>query len=73
MKTILGVNSFVRRQTKKSGKTYSKKMTFEEIAEHASIQIKKGKYKQGYRDGVILVSVEKSLINNFIFPIIKID
>ena len=73
MKTIVGVNSFVRRQTKKSGKTYSKKMTFEEIAKHASIQIKKGKYKQGYRDGVILVSVEKSLINNFICPIIKID
>ena len=61
MKTIVGINSFVRRQTKKSGKTYSKKMTFEEIAEHASIQIKKGKYKQGYRDGVILVAVIREM------------
>ena len=73
MKTIVGVNSFVKRQTKESGKTYSKKMTFEEIAEHASMQIKKGNYKKGYRDGVILVPVQKKIINNFICPIIKID
>ena len=73
MKTIVGVNSFVKRQTKESGKTYSKKMTFKEIAEYASKQIKNKKYKKGYRDGVILVSVEKKMIDNFICPIIKID
>ncbi len=73
MKTTVGVNSFVKRQTKKSGKTYSKKMTFEEIAEHAHTQIQKENYKKGYRDGVILVQVEKSLVNNFVCPIIKID
>ena len=73
METIVGVNSFVKRQTKESGKTYSKEMTFEEIAEYASKQIKNKKYKKGYRDGVILVSVEKKLINNFVCPIIKID
>ena len=73
MKTIVGVNSFVKRQTKESGKTYSKKMTFKEIAKYASEQIKNKKYKKGYRDGVILVSVEKKMIDNFICPIIKID
>ena len=73
MKTIVGVNSFVKRQTKESGKTYSKKMTFKEIAEYASEQIKNKKYKKGYRDGVILVSVEKKMIDNFVCPIIKID
>jgi len=73
LKTIVGVNSFVKRQTKESGKTYSKKMTFEEIAQHASKQIKNKKYKKGYREGVILVSVEKKIIHNFICPIIKID
>ena len=59
MESIVGVNSFVTRQTKESGKTYSKKMTFKEISQHASEQIQKGNYKKGYRDGVILVSVEK--------------
>ena len=73
MESIVGVNSFVTRQTKESGKTYSKKMTFEEIAEHANAQIKKGNYKKGYRDGVILVQVEKKIIDNFVCPIVKID
>ena len=73
MKTIVGVNSFVTRQTKESGKTYSKKMTFEQIAEHASEQIYKKQYKEGYREGVILVQVKKSLVDNFICPIVKID
>ena len=73
MKIIVGVNSFVTRQTEKSGKTYSKEMTFEDMAEYASKQIIKGNYKKGYRDGVILVPVEKSLVDNFICPIVKID
>ena len=42
MKIIVGVNSFVTRQTEKSGKTYSKEMTFEDMAEYASKQIIKG-------------------------------
>ena len=46
MKKTVGVNSFVKRQTKESGKTYSKKMTFKEIAKHASEQIQKGNYKK---------------------------
>ena len=48
-------------------------MTFEEIANYASKEIKRENYKKGYRDGVILVPVEKKLINNFVCPIVKID
>ena len=63
MKIIVGINSFVRRQTEKSGKTCSKKMTFEDIAEYASKQIIEGNYKKGYRDGVILVPIKKLKMN----------
>ena len=73
MNNNVGVNSFVERQTKDSGKTYSKKLSFKEISVHASSQLKKGKYKKGYRDGVVLVKVDQSLINNFVCPIVKIN
>ena len=36
----VAVNEFVRRQVKGSGKTYSKTMSFEAIAEHAQIHNK---------------------------------
>ena len=73
MKYTVGVNSFVTRQTKESGKTYSKTLSFDDIARHASNQLKEGKFKKGYRDGVILVKVDEKLIDNFVCPIIKID
>ena len=40
MNNSVKVNSFVKRQLKKSGKTYSK-LSFNKIAEYAEIQIKK--------------------------------
>ncbi len=73
MNSIVGVNSFVERQNEDSGKTYSKNMSFREIAEYASSKIIKKKYEQGYRDGVIIVPVEKKLLNNFVSPIVKIN
>tara|TARA_Y100001936_G_scaffold253183_1_gene316345 strand:- start:7092 stop:7652 length:561 start_codon:yes stop_codon:yes gene_type:complete len=69
----VGINSFVKRQTKDSGKTYCKNLSFEDIANHASEQLEKGLFKKGYRDGVVLVSVDKNLIDNFICPIVKIN
>ena len=68
----VAVNSFVKRQTKKSGKTYCKSLPFEKIARHASKQFKKGFFKEGYRKGVVLVQVSKELIDDFVCPIIKI-
>jgi len=65
------VNSFVRRQVKSSGKTYST-LSFEEIASYAEAQLEKGDFKAGYRDGVILVNVEENLIFHFICPYTKL-
>ena len=61
------MNSFVRRQVKSSGKTYST-LSFEEIASYAEVQLEKGNFKAGYRDGVILVNVEEKLVKHFICP-----
>ena len=69
----IGVNKFVRRQKKNSGKTYTEKLSFEEIAAHAGEQMAKGLYKPGYRDGVILVSTANNLLYHYICPFVKID
>jgi len=71
-KNSVGINSFVKRQIKGSGKTYSV-LSFEEIRHHAEVQLGKGHYSKGYRDGVILVKVNKKLTTNFISPMIKIN
>jgi len=71
-KTQVSVNSFVKRQVKGSGKTYSA-LSFETIKNHAEEQLNKGLYKRGYRDGVILVPVDNKLISQFICPIVRIN
>ena len=68
----IGLNSFVKRQVKGSGKTYSS-ISFEQIISHAEVQLKNGCFKKGYRDGVILVSVSKEFLKYFISPLVKID
>tara|TARA_B100000686_G_scaffold314142_1_gene359990 strand:- start:526 stop:1098 length:573 start_codon:yes stop_codon:yes gene_type:complete len=68
----VGIGTFVKRQVKGSGKTYST-LTFEEIAKYAEHRLSRKKFKQGYREGVILVPVEKKILKNFICPIVKID
>ena len=71
IKNSVGINSFVERQTKTSGKTYST-LTFTDIASHAERQLLKSNFKKGYRDGVILIPVSLELITNFVCPIVKI-
>jgi len=71
IKTVF-INNFVRRQTKKSGKTYFEEFTFEKIALHAQEQLVCGNFKQGYRDGVVIIQVDKKLIHHFICPFVKI-
>ena len=73
MKFSVGVNTFVKRQIKGSGKTFCNNLSFEDIASHASEQLKKGAYKVGYREGVLLVKTSKALVKNFVSPIIKIN
>ena len=75
MKNISGsvcINEFVKRQIKGSGKTYADGLTFEEIVSHAQEQLANGHYTEGYRDGVILVQVDKKLVHHFICPFTKI-
>ena len=69
---IVEVNEFVRRQVKGSGKTYSESLSFREIAEHAQEQMEKNIFKAGYRKGVRVVKVNKSLVDKFICPFVKI-
>ena len=69
----VGVNDFVRRQIKGSGKTYSVDFSFDEIAKYAESELIKGNYIQGYRDGVIIINVEPSKINFFKCPLVKVD
>ena len=71
MNNRVKVNSFVRRQVKSSGKTYST-LSFEEIASYAEAQLEKGDFKAGYRDGVILVNVEEKLVKHFICPFTRL-
>ena len=42
----IGLNSFVKRQVKGSGKTYST-ISFEQIINHAEAQFKNGCFKKG--------------------------
>ena len=58
---------------KDSGKTYVDGLTFAEIVFHAQKQLSNCHYAEGYRDGVILVQVDKKLIHHFICPFVKID
>jgi len=68
----VSVNNFVHRQSKGSGKTYTIELSFDEIARHAQNQLINGKFKEGYRDGVLLVHVDEKLYHHFICPFVKI-
>ena len=68
----IGINNFVKRQIKGSGKTYST-LSFQSICSHAQEQLKKGIFKKGYRDGVILIPICNTLLEYFICPIVKIN
>jgi len=69
----VAVNEFVRRQIAGSGKTYSPLLSFEQIAAHASEQLNKGNFKQGYRDGVIIVNADPDYTQQFKCPFVKIN
>ncbi len=70
---MIGINNFVKRQIKGSGKTFSETLSFHEIASHAQEQMDKGKYKKGYRDGVRIIQCASRLISHFHCPYTKIN
>ena len=73
LSTHVNCNEFVYRQVKGSGKTYADGLSFEQMAKHAKEQLANGKYKPGYRDGVILVETDNNLLHHFVCPLVKID
>ena len=60
-KQKVGVNDFVRRQIEGSGKTYSKTMTFEDIAKHAEEQMIRNDFSEGYRKDILVVNRDYEL------------
>ena len=68
----VGVNEFVKRQQKNTGKTYSV-LTFDEIAQHAEEKLNNINFQNGYRDGVVIINVDSHLIDKFICPFVKIN
>tara|TARA_Y100000588_G_scaffold364371_1_gene427943 strand:+ start:145 stop:714 length:570 start_codon:yes stop_codon:yes gene_type:complete len=72
LKTV-AVNDFVRRQVKGSGKTYSPNLNFEEVAEYAADRFEDGYFRQGYRDGVVIVEAAEDMNEHFVCPFVEID
>ena len=73
MKYTVKASSFVRRQIKGSGKSYSDTLYFDDISSLAEIQLNKKNFKDGYREGVVIVTLDDSYASDFICPLIKID
>ena len=69
----VGVNDFVKRQVKGSGKTYSKSMSFDQIANHAKSQMKINSFSKGYRDGVRIVNADQSIVDDFVCPFVLLN
>ena len=55
----VAVNQFVKRQVEGSGKTFSRTLSFKEIAADAQEQMNDGNFSEGYRDGVRIVRSSK--------------
>ena len=66
-------SSFVKRQIKGSGKTYTDTISFDQIASIAEENLNNNNYKEGYRDGVIIITLDKEISSEFICPLVEIN
>ena len=66
MKYTVKANTFVKRQVKGSGKTYSMMLSFNKIADLGEENLNNGNFHEGYRDGVVLIELKGKIINQFI-------
>ena len=74
MKHTVKPSEFVKRQIPGSGKTYSKILNFEEIAEIAQKKLNSGDFVEGYRDGVIIIEIhDVDICKKINCPIVKIS
>ena len=69
----VAVNKFVERQIEGSGKTYSKTLSFKFFASHAQEKLVKGRYIEGYRDGVCIINLDKKWVKEVYCPYVKIN
>lgn len=69
---LVAINEFVRRQKPNSGKTYTS-LSFDELAQYAEEELLNKSYLNGYRDGVIIINVNKDLLKFFKCPFVKIN
>ena len=68
----VAVNNFVRRQIKKSGKTFSEELSFEFFAKHAEDKLNRNEFEDGYRDGVRIVKLDHDYVEQVFCPYVKI-
>ncbi len=73
MNKTVKVSQFVKRQIKGSGKTYSELFSFDQIADIANEELHKNNFTNGYREGVILITISDEKAKNFICPLVKIN
>ena len=73
MNERVAVNDFVLRQKEGSGKSFTNKLSFQEIADYAEQQMVLGVFKEGYRKGVRIIDVDSSLTHEFMCPFVRID
>ena len=73
MKYTVKASSFVQRQIKGSGKTFSDTISFDKIASIAEEHLNNNDFKDGYRDGVILITLKKNVSLKFSCPLVKIN
>ena len=73
MNERVAVNDFILRQKEGSGKSFTNKLSFQEIADHAEKQMALGVFKEGYRKGVRIIDVDSSLTHEFMCPFVRID
>ena len=70
----VGVSSFIIDQMKKGGKTEIVNISLEKIAKEAEIRLNQKKFKDGYRDGVVIIEInDLEFCKNFICPIVKVN
>ena len=73
MKETVKASDFVKRQIEGSGKTYSRNITFEEIALIAEKELNAGNFKEGYREGVVIITLSENKASQFVCPLVEIN
>ena len=73
MNITVKASEFVTRQVKGTGKTYSELFSFDQIADIAKEELDKKNFTNGYRKGVIVITISDSRAKKFICPLVKIN